>query len=258
MALPVANLGYMPNLGAPGRGPTTVIEDPWTQLAQQVLTAAVQQGISNSFEKDYTKQAQNEGLAVDPAAKAAKWYQKPFTGATTDKSQLKELRSEQGQLTRSAMAEQGATGRAAMSEKGQEKRQVSGQQFQGGENQQSRNLQEVLQNRELGFRSAEGGADRTARSADAAMQNTAAMERLDKEIAAQEAQLGRRLSSDEKQVVMREFIDQMGKITMNATSPASAIMANQLGMPAPDASKQIDALAAELAKLGYSVAPMKP
>lgn len=109
MALPVAQLGYMPNLGSPGRGPTTVVEDPWSQLAMQVLGAVVQKGIGNAFEQDYTSQAQREGLPVDPAAKDNPWYKRILTGARTDEGQLNQLRGEFEQGKRAKTAEKGQT-----------------------------------------------------------------------------------------------------------------------------------------------------
>lgn len=95
MALPVANLGYMPNMNAPsGGGTRTVGPNAWEQLAMQVAAGMLTKGVDNAMSKDYTKQAQQEGLAVDPKAEQASFLKKILQGPTTDQKQLGQLRGE--------------------------------------------------------------------------------------------------------------------------------------------------------------------
>lgn len=244
MALPVANLGYMPNLGSPGRGPTTVIDDPWQQLAMQVLGQVVSKGVNNAFEQDYTKQAQNEGLAIDPTAEATKWYKKPFTGARTDEGQLGKLRGEHE-----------ATGRsnATLAQSGKEAK--LGRQTQVAEGQANRQNQLDLQGKAQIFQGAEGAATRANQFAINESDNTAAKVRLDQTVAAQERELGRKLTSEENQSVINAFITQAGKMT--AAAPQEALRAGMLGQPAPDPNAQIDALAQKLQSMGYKIVPMQ-
>lgn len=268
MALPVAQLGYMANLGSPGRGPTTVIDDPWQQLAVQALGAAITKGIGNSFEKDYTTQAQNEGLAVDPTAKAAAWYKKPFTGATTDESQLQNLRGERAQTARQTAAEAAATSRQqemlnATREEGKATRahQIDvrrlDQMFQGGENAADRANRTDLQNAELLFRGLEGSASRTNAVDINNADNAAAMERLNAQIKAEEASLGRKLTSEEQQMVVKSFIDTAGKMTLGAPAETARTQLLNPGAPPVDSGAAIDALALKLKSMGYQITPIQ-
>jgi hypothetical protein len=246
MALPVAQLGYMPNLGSPGRGPTTVIDDPWQQLAMQVLGAVVQKGVGNAFEQDYTKQAQNEGLAIDPTAKAAAWYKKPFTGARTDEEQLAKLRGEKQATNRSNAAlatsrQEGKADRAARASEGKANRE---------------NATGIAQMDNL-TRGNIASAQLTAGAAGDEANRTAAMERLNMTIAAEERALGRKLTSEENQAVIRSFIDQAGKITANAPQQTLVQQAINPGSAPVDPNAQIDALAQKLQSMGYQIVPIQ-
>ena len=246
MALPVAQLGYMPNLGAPGRGPTTVIDDPWQQLAVQALSAALTKGISNSFEQDYTQQAQNEGLPIDPTAKAAAWYKKPFTGARTDEEQLNRLRGEAAATSRTVLSDKAATKRHDESIKATREEGAA-----------TRANQVDMRKIDQLFASTEGQANRTNQVAMNEADNTAAIERLNLQIVAEERALGRKLTSAEQQVVVQSFIDQAGKMT--AAAPAENMKQQLLnpGSPPIDPNTQIDALAQKLQSMGYQIVPMQ-
>ena len=265
MALPVANLGYMPNMGSPGRGPTTVINDPWQELAAQALASVVQQGINNSFQKDHTVTAQNEGLAIDPEAKAAAWYKKPFTGATTDKSQLQQLRGEKQQSKRALLAENSASQRhyeSMANSKELSAAQIAATKEEGAA---GRTHQRDIQGLSQLFQSTENEAGRTAARAESEAGRTAAMERLDKEIVAQEASIGRKLSAEERMTVTRAFLDNVGRMSIQDKSGAN-MRVNLLNeanaktggpqLPAPTTNSQdIDAYAKELERLGFRVLP---
>lgn len=112
MPLQVASLpGFAPNFN-PGGGPTTVKgPNPFEQVAIQALSTIIAQGIGNTFQQDYTKQAQAEGLAVDPEAKQAGFIRKFLGGATTDKTQLGELRGQKRQADMASAAEAAANKR---------------------------------------------------------------------------------------------------------------------------------------------------
>lgn len=252
MALPVANLGYMPNLGTPGHAGTTVLpQDPWKELAMQVLGQTVSKGLTNEFSPDYTKQAQNEGLAIDPSAQAPGVLQRFFAGPTTSQDQLDKLRGEQG-----------ATNRAALSEKGATKRSDLELASRAEEGRLNRGSAATLQQSAQNFQTGENAASRTNQMALAGQEQGAAKDRLQTELAAQEDMLGRKLTSEETQHVIASFIDQAGKMTAAASSPAMQIMSSmkdpktgQPIMPTPDANAQIDALAKKLQSMGYKIVP---
>ena len=249
----------MPNLGSPGRGPTTIIQDPWSDLATQALAAVVQQGISNSFQKDYTTQAQNEGLAVDPEAKAAAWYKKPFTGATTDKAQIQQLRGEKAQTKRAVLSENAAGQRQAESlaaAKGNTEAQIAATREEGTKN-RAHDV-DVAKLRQL-FQSAENTADRTARTASDEAQRTMAYELSDRQIAAQERELGRKLTSQERLQVTDSIIDNISQIYQKDNPAVRGIMDqnnSKMGLPptqTPDAT--VDNLIQALEKRGFKLIP---
>lgn len=112
MALPIANLGYMPNLNTPS-SPGVHMKGPnaWEQLATAVAQNLLSQGVQNATSRDYTTQAQQEGLAVDPQAKQASFLQKLLQGPTTGKEQFGQLRQEQSAQNIASTREQGETKR---------------------------------------------------------------------------------------------------------------------------------------------------
>lgn len=268
MALPVAQLGSMPSLNTPSGGGHYEVRNPWEDLAMQVLAGAVTQGVGNLMSRDYTQQAQQEGLPIDATAEAAPWWKKALMGPTTDSKQFGQLRGEQAQTQRAALSESSADKRsaaqlAATREEGEatrrNQRELQGaahvaeaaRQFAGFGHERG------LQNERLNF----GTASQQAGFAhDLAMQearNTAAMQELDKRIAAEEAQLGRRLTANEKEAVMQAVIGQVGRITTSA-NPAGDQMMNQMfqeqGLPpVPTTDMKIDTLMEQLRRLGYPV-----
>lgn len=69
MALPVAQLGYLPNV-SPQSAPVIQKRNPWAELGMAVLQAAAQQGVSNAMSRDYASQSTAEApekVAVGPA-----------------------------------------------------------------------------------------------------------------------------------------------------------------------------------------------
>jgi len=245
MPLPVAQLGHMPNLSSPGRGPTTVIEDPWRQLAIQVLGSVVQKGISNAFEQDFTTQAQREGLPVDPTAKNNSVLKRIFTGARTDEEQLNRLRGEAAQTTRTKLSESGANKRSDAQITAGREEGIANRGFQRDENLR-RSVDES--NRLL--------ATLTNNTAINEADNTARLELVDRQIAAEERALGRKLTGEEQQVVIRSFIDQAGKMT--AAAPAEGLKQQILNPGAPpfDVNTNIDALAQKLQSMGFQLTPV--
>ena len=248
MALPVANLGYMPNMSTPSGGGHYVKPDPWKDLALAALSSVVQSGIKNEFSPDYTEQAQAEGLAVDPEAKKAGFIQKFLQGPTTSESQLGQLRGQSSQQQLEGTRQYGESSR-----------QRSGQKFTGGENEKNRGQQEKLQGRELSSAEARTQAEIASRREGQTASDTAAMDRLNLEIAARERELGRKLTADEKNTVTRAFIDNVGNIVTKGNNPMAPMINETLtskGMaPLPTTDQQIQQLADQLKKLGFSVVP---
>lgn len=120
MALPIANLGYMPNMNAPSGGGTRVVgPSAWEQLAMQVAAGVLTQGVGNAMSKDYTQQAQAEGLAVDPKAEQATFLKKLLQGPTTDQKQLSQLRGEKATADQVKIRETGDDSRAKLAKQTQ-------------------------------------------------------------------------------------------------------------------------------------------
>jgi hypothetical protein len=92
MALPVAQLGYMPNMNAPSRGGKTIVEDPWAKIGQMVLADVAKSMVGNVMTKDYSDQAQTEGIVPNGGEAGdtpdnAPWYKKMITGPTMNERQ---------------------------------------------------------------------------------------------------------------------------------------------------------------------------
>lgn len=94
MALPIAQLGYMPSINAPSHVPTySKGPSMWEQLAAGILTNLATQVVGNMLEKDYTNAARQEGLVPNgegQGPQAAPWWKKALTGPTMDRMQYKE------------------------------------------------------------------------------------------------------------------------------------------------------------------------
>jgi hypothetical protein len=63
MALPIAQLGYAPNMNLTVGSSRTRTTSPWTQLAVQMLGSVGGDLASNALSRDYTAQAEQEGLS---------------------------------------------------------------------------------------------------------------------------------------------------------------------------------------------------
>lgn len=92
MALPIAQLGYMPNMNAPSHGGHTIVEDPWAKILQMVVANVATTAATNAMSKDYSDQAQTEGLVPNggPAGDTpdnAPWYKKMLSGPTMNERQ---------------------------------------------------------------------------------------------------------------------------------------------------------------------------
>lgn len=87
MALPIAQLGYLPQLPNAPHVPTTFVKNPWQELAQAVITAAAQQGVQNLMQRDYATQATSES----PEKVTAGPFMSPETGQAVQGSQPKTL-----------------------------------------------------------------------------------------------------------------------------------------------------------------------
>ncbi len=92
MALPIAQLGYMPSINAPSHGGRTIVEDPWAKMAQMVLGQVASQAVGNLMSQDYANQAKTEGIVPNggPAGNTPDnqpWYKKMLTGPAMNERQ---------------------------------------------------------------------------------------------------------------------------------------------------------------------------
>lgn len=247
MALPIANLGYMPNISTPSGGGHYVKPNPWLDLVTAALGQVVQSGVKNEFSTDYTDQAQKEGLAVDPEAKKAGFIQKFLGGPTTSEAQLGQLRSQQSSQQLEGTRQVGETART---------KATLGTTKEEGK--ATRETQQVLQNRQLSSQEAQGGAQRANEQLINANTEAGAMQRLQAEISSQERQLGRKLTAEEQQTVTRGFLDNVGQIVskQNPMAPMINESMKSKGLPSlPTTDEQVSAYADALKKLGFNVIP---
>lgn len=139
MALPIAQLGYMPNVSAPSARPRYEVRNPWEDLAMGILTNVASGAIGNLMQRDYATQATTEvphasvgqpispetGQPVGPAMAPepigptnAPWWSKMLQGPQMGAGQYGQV------LSQRAQAAEGEAGRT----------------FQGGENAANRTL----------------------------------------------------------------------------------------------------------------------
>lgn len=208
MALPIAQLGYLPNMSTPSMHSRQVVQDPWQQLAIGILSAAAQKGVGNAMSNDYTSQAQNEGLPVDPAATDKPWYSRMLSGPTTGEGQLEALRGNKSRGDISAASDKAAGTR--------QDQKITADTTTAIADRTQRSADSI---RDINARNA-GQATSDARNHDYRMQeqgaqNSAVMERTMAEIQANEKALGRKLTSEEKQTVLKSVIDNVGKMSAN-------------------------------------------
>lgn len=107
MPLPVAQLGYMPNVHSPSARPAIPVRNPWQDLAMQVLGAVAQQGTQNLMSRDYATEAAQDTRAATPYTEQpvtgpenAPWYQKMLQGP-----QMGERQYAQEKATRATASE---------------------------------------------------------------------------------------------------------------------------------------------------------
>lgn len=258
MSLPIANLGYMPNMSTPSGGGHYVKPNPWQDLALSVLSSVAQQGVKNELSPDYTEQAQREGLQVDPNAAKATFIQRFLQGPTTSQDQLGQLRQQSNQQQLEGTRQVGET-----------KRSKDTQAFTAGENTKNRatTVSEgdknrahatLMQGTELNAANTRQGAGFLHDEGMANINNASAFERLNAEITAQERQLGRKLTAEEQNVVTRGFIDNVGNIVtkQNPMAPLLNDTLHKQGLPSmPTTDEQINAYAAALKKMGFNIIP---
>jgi hypothetical protein len=90
--LPVAQLGYMPNLNAPSHVPTYQVgPNFWERLGADVLSTVLQQGIGNLMTRDYASRASTEGLVPNEGGTGGPqndpWYKRMLTGPAMSERQ---------------------------------------------------------------------------------------------------------------------------------------------------------------------------
>lgn len=118
MPLPIAQLGYMPNINAPAQRQRQVVQDPWAALAAQVLAAAATNATWNLMSHDFASQATAEnpeqiragapispetGQPVSSAAPTplgpqnAPWYSRMLQGPQMGEKQYAQVQAQRSQ-----------------------------------------------------------------------------------------------------------------------------------------------------------------
>jgi hypothetical protein len=104
MALPVAQLGYMPNINLPNSINKSTRKDPkiWEQALAAFLSGAAggagQQLVGNALSRDFTDQAVKEGI-VGPEVEKPTFWEKVGSGPAVNRQQLTEGQSRVQQNT---------------------------------------------------------------------------------------------------------------------------------------------------------------
>lgn len=152
MALPIAQLGYMPNINAPSHVPTYQVKNPWEELAMQVLGQVVGNAAGNLMSRDYATQA----TAENPEQISAGPFMSPETGEVVGSTASTPLGSQNaGFISKMFQGPQMNAQQYGQVQANRE--QVAGredtQEFQGQENRADREL-----------RQKEGEAERNTRS----------------------------------------------------------------------------------------------
>lgn len=214
MALPVAQLGYMPNVGAPSARPTYQVRDPWEDLAMQVLGAVAGAGVSNVMSRDYATQAAMEnpeqisvGQAVSPQTG------QPVAGA------VQPGRMDPTNASFWSKLVQGPQMNA------QQYGQVSTQRTASAEADRSRKHASTEKEADRGLTRTENSADRTSRETLTRAQLQAAAEQFNK-----------RQTLDESQLLLQQQVAQHGMQTADVNT---ALKGAEVGLDA----RRIDAAA---------------
>lgn len=205
MALPVAQLGYMPNINTPSGGGHYTKPNPWRDLAIQAIADAASSGVKNEMSPDYTQQAQAEGLPVDPNAQKASFIQQFLHGPTTSQAQLEQLRGNASTQQVASMQEAAALNR-----------QKNAQGFTADQNSRDRTSRENLQTsaQSANWQLQKDQQDAAAQLAAGGWANQNQI--VDKTIASEEARQGRALNQQEKDTITRGILDNVGQITQRA------------------------------------------
>lgn len=140
MALPIAQLGYMPNINAPTHVPTQFRDNPWHKLAAQILaqvgTQVASQGASNLMSPEFesramTDAAAQEGWIPTPADMPGEqsWWAKAVHGPRVDRKAYDTADQQRFELNKQGQQMTHA-----------EKLQAEAQKFTSGENTKEREL----------------------------------------------------------------------------------------------------------------------
>lgn len=159
MPLPVAQLGYMPNINTPGGRSKYQVEDPWEKLAVAVLAQAAGGAVGNLMSRDYASQATAENPeqvtampAVSPATGQAQpgnptplgpqnapWWSKMLQGPQMGERQYAQVGAQragaaEGRADRSFKEKEGTAQRGLVREEGAADRAIRDRQVaQAGE-----------------------------------------------------------------------------------------------------------------------------
>lgn len=246
MALPVANLGYMPNMSTPSGGGHYQVDNPWQQLAIQALAQVVSKGVGNAMSPEFTSQAQHEGLPVDPAATDAPWWKKALTGPTTSREDIERLRTNQNTQNIAVQGEKGATKRS--------EEQIAATKSEGAA---TRGLQRDLEIKRSVDETNRLMAQLANQSSIAAGSNLTSLQGIDKQLAGAQTreEMGNKTAIDvagihetDRAQLLKVIQDLIGR---NATMRAS-------GMNMPPDDQMIQELIKHAAALGYKVPQSQP
>lgn len=239
MALPVANLGYMPGMNPPSSGGRYQQRNVWQDLAAQALGAVIAKGIDNSMSRDYTSQAQAEGLPVQ--GEPEPWWKKVVMGPRTDEKQLGAMRGESSATTRQVLSDKAAGKRGDAVQKGETERTNLNNKGAG-----------ERQSAALTAAATEGGLDRENQRTLQFMRSSAESNMLDKRIAAEEAMLGRKLTTEERVSMMQHVLRNAGSFVQD-NAFRKAMLPPDMAAKVPSVEDQTTQYLQMLARMGYDV-----
>lgn len=244
MALPIAQLGYMPNLSTPSGGGNYQKRNAWQDLAMTILAGVAENGLKNTFAGDNTTTAQTEGLLQDPKAKDAGFLEKFLKGPTTSDAQLAQLRQQRSTGDIAAGAQYGETSRT--------KKQIAST---DANSQALRNLQEVMQSRQLTSEEARTLAGNTNAASIAAGRNFTDLSGIDKQVAGalEREKLGNATSTTNTRIMADSPYNLGRSLSQVGALQSQGRMANMIDPSNPNAATggldpQVAAAVAELLK----------
>lgn len=244
MALPIAQLGYMPNLSTPSGGGNYQKRNAWQDLAMTILAGVAENGLKNTFAGDNTTTAQTEGLLQDPKAKDAGFLEKFLKGPTTSDAQLAQLRQ---QKTQSDIYNAGQTGENV--------RQTAQLTSNEAVAKAVRDLQEVMQHRQLTSEEARALAGNTNAADIAAGRNFTDLSGIDKQVAGalEREKLGNATSTTNTRIMADSPYNLGRSLSQVGALQSQGRMANMIDPSNPNAATggldpQVAAAIAELLK----------